>query len=76
MASDSTQEKPGSVFLVRQAQDGDLEALGRLFERYYDRVRKIVRARLGRNLRAAVDSVDVMQDTFVAAVQAFDRFEM
>jgi RNA polymerase sigma-70 factor (ECF subfamily) len=47
-----------------------------LFGRYYDRVRRIVRMRLGYALRSHVDTEDILQDTFVAAVQAFDRFEM
>jgi len=65
-----------SLDLVRQAQAGRHEALNRLFERYYERVRRIVRLRLGRHLRSAVDSGDILQNTFIAAVQGFDRFEM
>ena len=66
----------GSLILVKRAKDGDEEALNRLFERYYERVRRVVRVRLGRALREVVDSGDVLQDTFLAAVTAFDRFEM
>jgi RNA polymerase sigma-70 factor (subfamily 1) len=65
-----------SVDLVHRAQTGDREALNRLFTRYYDRVQRIVRARLGSKLREKVDSGDILQDTFGAAVAAFDRFEM
>lgn len=65
-----------SVDLVRRAQGGDRAALDRLFARYYERVRRIVRVRLGRELRSALDSSDILQDTFGAAVTAFDRFEM
>lgn len=65
-----------SLDLVRQAQAGHHEALNRLFERYYERVRRIVRLRLGRELRASVDSADILQETFIAAVRAFERFEM
>ena len=62
--------------LVRHAKEGDAEALNRLFTRYYERVRRIVRLRLGSKLRSRVDSSDILQETFSAAVVAFDRFEV
>jgi RNA polymerase sigma factor (sigma-70 family) len=65
-----------SVELVRRAQGGELPALNRLFERYYDRVRKIVRMRLGPNLGKYVETEDILQETFIAAVHSFDRFEV
>jgi RNA polymerase sigma-70 factor (ECF subfamily) len=65
-----------TIELVRQAQEGDRAALERLFSRYYERVRRIVRLRLGRRLRLRMDSGDILQETFAAAVDAFDRFEM
>jgi len=65
-----------SLELVKRAQDGEREALNRLFERYYERVRRIVRLRLGQRLRTTLESGDILQDTFAAAVRAFDRFEM
>ena len=65
-----------SVELVHRAQDGDDGALNQLFDRYYERVRRIVRLRLGRKLRSALDSGDILQDTFAQAVQAFQGFEM
>jgi len=65
-----------SFELVARAKDGDDSALNRLFTRYYDRVRRIVRMRLGPRLRAQVDDSDILQETFAAAVEAFDRFEM
>lgn len=68
--------EPPSIELVRRAQDGEREALDRLVERYYERVRPIVRARLGARLRTQVDSVDILQETFGDAVRMFDRFEM
>jgi RNA polymerase sigma-70 factor (subfamily 1) len=65
-----------SVELVKRAQVGDREALNRLFARYYDRVQRIVRIRLGPRLRERVDSADILQETFRVAVEKFDRFEM
>jgi RNA polymerase sigma-70 factor (ECF subfamily) len=65
-----------SVELVQLAQGGDDVALTQLIDRYYERVRRIVRLRLGRKLRGALDSGDILQETFTQAVQAFDGFEM
>jgi len=65
-----------SIELVHKAQGGDGGALDRLFERYYARVRRIVRLRMGRELRRSVDSGDILQDTFIAAVRSFETFEV
>lgn len=65
-----------SLDLVLKAQEGDQQALNRLFERYYERVRRIVRLRLGSRLRESVDSGDILQETFIAAVRSFGNFEM
>ena len=48
----------------------------RLFARYYKRVRKVIRARMGPRVRRACDSDDVLQRTFHIAVLKFDDFEM
>ena len=65
-----------SLDLVLKAQEGDAQALNRLFERYYERVRRIVRLRLGAKLRESVESGDILQETFIAAVRSFENFEM
>jgi RNA polymerase sigma-70 factor (ECF subfamily) len=65
-----------TIDLLRRAQSGSAEALNRLFTRYYERVRRIVRLRLGTRLRQRVESSDILQETFIAAVDGFDRFEM
>lgn len=62
--------------LVRRAQSGDHEALQPLFQRYYERVRRIVRARLGAPLRSRLDSGDIVQEVFISALRGFDRFDM
>ena len=62
--------------LVRRAQAGDRAALDPLFQRYYDRVRRIARVRLGQGLRQRMDSGDIVQETFISALGAFDRFEV
>jgi len=65
-----------SIELVQRAQGGDPVALDRLFERYYERVRRIVRLRMGRELRRSVDSGDILQETFQVAVRSFDSFQV
>lgn len=62
--------------LVRRAQGGDRAALGRLLDRYRQPLRRIVRARLGPTLRGYLDSDDVLQETCLAALEAFDRFDL
>lgn len=66
---------PDSLDLVRRAQRGDLEALDRLFARYYPRVLAIVRVRLGSALRERMESSDVLHAALIDAVRSFDRFE-
>lgn len=46
---------------------GDPQAIDRLFARVADRVLLFVRLRLGARLRARVDSLDVLQETFLHA---------
>jgi RNA polymerase sigma-70 factor (ECF subfamily) len=65
-----------TIDLLQRAQGGNKEALNRLFDRYYERVRRIVRLRLGNRLRQRVESGDILQETFIAAVGDFDRFEV
>lgn len=62
--------------LIRSAQGGDTEALNRLIARYYERVRRIVTLRLGPRLRKRLETSDILQETFIAAMRTFDQFEM
>ena len=76
MADPKSSDLTETFTLVRQAKSGENEALGRLFNRYYERVRKIARLRLGEKLRGVLDSDDILQETFIGAIKTFDRFEM
>lgn len=62
--------------LVHKAKGGDAEALDRLFARYYEKVRRAVRARIGHQLRARLETADILQSAFARAFVNFDRFEM
>ena len=73
MANEATEE---TLQLIRQAQLGDLDALGRIFAQCYNSVHSFVRQRLGKELRLSLDSGDIMQETFILAVEKFDAFEL
>ncbi|MFT7462311.1 MAG: RNA polymerase sigma-70 factor (ECF subfamily) [Pseudohongiellaceae bacterium] len=62
--------------LIRSAQSGNVDALNRLIARYYERVRRIVTLRLGPKLRKRIETSDILQETFIAAMRTFDQFEM
>ena len=55
--------------LIRRLQEGDLEALGPLFARYRDRLRRMVRLRLDRRLQGRIDPSDVLQEAYLEATQ-------
>ena len=61
--------------LCEQARDGDRSAYDRLFALHVDRALLFTRARLGPKLREKVESLDVVQDAYLAAHQAFGQFE-
>ncbi|MEZ5979947.1 MAG: sigma-70 family RNA polymerase sigma factor [Planctomycetota bacterium] len=62
--------------LVQRAQKGDESALSDLLARYQERVRALVRRRMGRGLRAELESGDMVQEAMVEVLEGFSRFEM
>jgi RNA polymerase sigma-70 factor (subfamily 1) len=60
--------------LVALAQEGDPSALQQLCSVYGERVRRIVRLRLPRELRPKLDSVDLVQDVLVGALGGLTDF--
>jgi len=62
--------------LVQRAQSGDPAALADLLARYQERVRALVRRRMGANLRKDLDSGDMVQEAMVEVLEGFERFEM
>ncbi len=65
-----------SIRLIQAHQQGDPQALEALLARYYDRVERIVRVRMGPWLRKVESIEDLVQDTFLVAVRDFDRYEL
>ncbi len=62
--------------LVRKAQGGDRDAMERLLQRYYERLRRSIRASLHPRMRSILDTVDIVQQTMAKAVTIFADFEM
>ena len=60
--------------LVVLAKDGDKSALDQLYRVYGERVRWMVRFRMGRELRSQMDSMDLVQDTLIHALSGLDDF--
>jgi len=60
--------------LVTLAKDGDESALNRLCKVYSERVRWMVRLRMTRELRSKLESMDLVQDVFVHALQGLGDF--
>jgi RNA polymerase sigma-70 factor (ECF subfamily) len=59
---------------VAQAQEGDTSALDQLCGVYTERVRRIVRFRMGPELRSHLESMDLVQEALVEAVLDLDQF--
>ena len=67
-ASDKTQQ------LVLLAKGGDESALERLYRIYGERVRWMVRFRMGKTLRSRLESMDLVQDVFIHAFSGLGEF--
>ena len=61
--------------LVLRAQDGDVEALNELFNRYHGFMVEMARRRLGAKLRIKEDADDLAQTTFREATRDFGRYQ-
>ena len=51
--------------LLRRAAAGDAQALGGLFDRHRDRLRRMVQVRLDRRLQGRLDPSDVLQEAYL-----------
>jgi len=60
--------------LVALAKDGDRSALNQLYSIYTERVRWMVRFRMGKELRSKLESMDMVQDTLIHALNDLDDF--
>jgi RNA polymerase sigma-70 factor (ECF subfamily) len=60
--------------LLERAGRGDQDALGELFSRYRERLRRMVQVRLDRRLRGRIDASDVLQEAFVEVARCLDDY--
>jgi RNA polymerase sigma-70 factor (ECF subfamily) len=60
--------------LLRRAGRGDAAALGDLFARHRDRLRRMVQIRLDGRLRGRIDSSDVLQETYVEVSRSLANY--
>ncbi len=66
-----------SLQLLRRFRaDGDANALNALFERYYERVRRIARIRMGSRLQRLTESDDLVQNTFAVAFKKLEDLQV
>jgi RNA polymerase sigma-70 factor (ECF subfamily) len=70
MDSNSTE----TVALIERARAGDKQALGEIFTRHRDRLRRMVEMRLDWRLQARIDASDVIQDAFLEAATRLDDY--
>jgi RNA polymerase sigma-70 factor (ECF subfamily) len=60
--------------LVALAKEGNQSALNQLCSVYGERVRRIIRLRMNQKLRSKLDSVDVVQDALILALENLNDF--
>lgn len=60
--------------LVTLAKDGDQSAMNKLCEVYNERVLRIIRMRMGPELRTKLQSMDLVQDAFISALRGIENF--
>lgn len=64
-----------SLNLVHAARNGDRKAFEEFVNRYFERVLRIVRARVGPKLRARQDSMDLAQNAIIRVIEGLERFD-
>src|SRR4051812_11937182 len=69
MGTTETPNPDPSDELLRRAGAGDRHALAGLFDRYRDRLRRMVRLRMDRRLQGRVDPSDVLQEAQVEIIR-------
>jgi RNA polymerase sigma-70 factor (ECF subfamily) len=65
---------PGTDLLL-QAKAGSPDALNALYERSASRLLAYIRLRMGRDLRARLESRDILQATLLKSLEHFDDFD-
>ncbi len=66
--------REASTQLLQEARGGSPEALARLYDHVGARVLAFIRLRMGRSLRARVESRDILQATLLKSFERLDQF--
>jgi RNA polymerase sigma-70 factor (ECF subfamily) len=69
-----TDESADLDAILDRALAGDEPAIQALFDRYRDRLRRMVQFRLDRRLQGRVDASDILQEAFLEAWQRFAEY--
>ncbi len=64
-----------STVLLREARRGSPEALGALYDRVGHRLLAFIRVKMGRDMRARVESRDILQTVLLKSFQRLSQFE-
>ena len=70
MTSDSNETQ----VLLQRAGQGDRQAVGELFTRHKERLRRMVQLRLDRRLQGRIDPSDVLQDAYLSAARSLAEY--
>ena len=68
-------DRASSTAVLREALAGSDRALDTLYERYGPRLLSFIRLKMGRSLRARLESRDILQATFLKSFQHMGDFE-
>lgn len=71
-----SRELTDTISLVRRFQSGDVQALDTLFARYYPRVLRCVKLRMGALVKRYYEPEDVVQRVFAAAMEDLQTVEI
>src|SRR5688500_11413989 len=69
-----TEHAPDPEELRRRLESGDPNALGELFARYRDPLRRMVAVRLDRRLQGRIDPSDVIQEAYAEATARLPEY--
>jgi len=73
---DSDAELADDLELVRRAKEDDSQARNELIMRYYEPVQRVVRSRLNTELRAEMESGDILHEAMIRAIKGLPSFEV
>ena len=68
-------DRAESTVLLRRAKGGSPEAINTLFERCAGKLLAVIRLRMGRSLRAHLESQDILQASLLKAFERIEQFE-